>query len=186
MFGFSKDDLLTLVEKCLSARPSVRLSVRPLTIKLNGAICAIVIWIEVDETNRTIWLSRSSKVKVKVTEPLNLRKSPFSKSISFAISVARLNMIIAYDTMGQYLNFVESNFWIFVPFTCHVPPKFAFCAMSVRPSFTIKPHHYIDLMKPYDLYSDMARRRWEKSNHMIIKLMKMKIIHNQTHESHIK
>ena len=31
----------------------------------------IVIWIEVDETHQTIWISRWSKVKVKVKEPLN-------------------------------------------------------------------------------------------------------------------
>ena len=37
-------------------------SVRPFIIKLNKAIWSIVIYIEVDETDRTTWLSRTSKV----------------------------------------------------------------------------------------------------------------------------
>ena len=54
-------------------RPSVH-------AKLNGATWSMVEWIEVDETNRTISVSRSSKVKVKVT-----RLSQFAKIDDFKI-----------------------------------------------------------------------------------------------------
>ena len=92
----------------------------------------ILLWIEVDETNRMIWFSRWSKVKVKVTEHLNSRKLSYSKSISFAISVARLNLIIAYDIMGQYLNFVV-RFSNFCP--VHLPRGPKVCILCyVRPS----------------------------------------------------
>ena len=38
------------------------------------------------------------------------KKSPFPKSISFDISATSLNLITAYDTMRQYLDFFESDF----------------------------------------------------------------------------
>ena len=60
---------------------------------------------------------------------LRFWKSPFSKSNSIAVSVSRLNLIIAYDIMGQYLNSVESDYWIFAPFTGHMAPKITFSAM---------------------------------------------------------
>ena len=60
-----------------------------------------------------------------------LTRSPFSKSISFAVPVGMLNVL--NDSMGQYPNFVMSDFRIFAPLTCHVPSKFAFSAMSVCP-----------------------------------------------------
>ena len=88
-------------------------SVRPFTMKLKREIWSLVILIEVDETYTMVWLSRSPKVKVKVTRPLKLRKWRFSNSISSAISQAILNLIVAYESMGQYLNLVRAGFSIF-------------------------------------------------------------------------
>ena len=56
------------------------------------------VWIEVDETNLPIWLSRSSEVKVKVTRRPNLQKWPFSKFISSAIYGARSGLMMDYES----------------------------------------------------------------------------------------
>ena len=70
------DDLMKPVE--MTARPSERTvrsqwnstepPVLPFTMKLNGATCSIVEWIEVDGTNRSISFSRSSKVEIRVVK----------------------------------------------------------------------------------------------------------------------
>ena len=79
------------------------------------------------------------QIEVKVAEPLNLRKWLLSKFISFAISVAGLNLNIAYDIIGQYLNFIESNFK-FLPRASKVS---IFCDVrpSVRPSVRVSVHN---------------------------------------------
>jgi len=59
-----RDDLINPVK--MSVRMSVRLSVRTSTIKHNAATNQIVVFVKVDETFTTIWLSRSSEVRVKV------------------------------------------------------------------------------------------------------------------------
>ena len=104
-------------------------SVRPFTMKLKQEIWSLVILIEVDETYTMVWLSRSPKVKVKVTRPLKLQKWCFSNSISSAISQAILNLIVAYESMGQYLNLVGTDFRISLSFSRHVTSKFAKTAL---------------------------------------------------------
>jgi len=55
-----RDDLLNPVKM------SVRISVRTSTIKLNAATNQIVVFVKVDETFTTTWLSRLSEVMVKI------------------------------------------------------------------------------------------------------------------------
>jgi len=70
---------------CLSVRPSVRTSIRPYvrlyvhmsTIKFNAATNQIVLFVKVNETFTTIWLSRSYKVRVKVTWDLRFQNDNF-------------------------------------------------------------------------------------------------------------
>ena len=92
-------------------------------MKLKQEIWSLVILIEVDETYTMVWLSRSPKVKVKLTRPLKMRKWRFSNSISSAISQAILNLIVAYESMGQYLNFDQADFRYSL--SCHVTSKLA-------------------------------------------------------------
>ena len=65
--------------------PSVSMYIRKSTMKHNAAPNQIVVFVKVDETFTTIWLSRSSEVRVKVTWDLNVQKWRFSNSISSAI-----------------------------------------------------------------------------------------------------
>jgi len=75
-----RDDLINPVKMsvCTSVRPSIRTS----TMKHNAATNQIVIFVKIDETFMTIWLSRSSEVRVKVTWDWNFLKWRFSNSIS--------------------------------------------------------------------------------------------------------
>jgi len=68
-----------------NVRPSVHPSVHTSTIKLNAATNQIVEFVKVDETFTTIWLSRSSEVRVKVMWDLKFQKWRFSNSISSTI-----------------------------------------------------------------------------------------------------
>ena len=98
---------------------SENMSVRPSTIKRNVATSHNMILVEVDKTCATIWLLRSSEVKVKVTGPSNLRKWPKSKSISSAICGGLLNIVNDYDSTGQHLNLIESDFSLPLSFSFH-------------------------------------------------------------------
>jgi len=69
----------------MSIRPSVRPCVCTSTIKYNAAKNQVVEFVRVDETFTTIWLSRSSEVRVKVMWDLKFQKWRFSKYISSAI-----------------------------------------------------------------------------------------------------
>jgi len=82
-----RDDLINPVKMSvhMSVRPYVRPYVRTSTIKDNGATDQIVVFVKVDETLMTLWLLRSSEVRVKVTWNLKFQKWRFSKSISSAI-----------------------------------------------------------------------------------------------------
>ena len=79
----------------------------------------LYVWIEVDETNRLIWLSRSSEVKVKVTRPPNLQKWPFSKCISSAIYGARWGLMMDYESLGQYVTSLRPDFSLSVSFSIY-------------------------------------------------------------------
>jgi len=63
----------------------VRTYVCTSTIKHNAATNQIVVFVKVDETFTMIWLSRSPKVRVKVTWDLKFQTWWFSKSISYAV-----------------------------------------------------------------------------------------------------
>ncbi len=70
-----------------------------------------------------VLVSRDFKVGKK------MRKWRFSKSISSYISQAILNLIVAYESMGQYLNLVGTDFRISLSFSRHVTSKFAKTAL---------------------------------------------------------
>jgi len=83
-----RDYLINAVK--MSVRPYVRTSVltyvhRPQSNTMQPQLNQIVVFVRVDETFTTIWLSRSSKVRVKVTWDLKFQKRRFSNSISSAI-----------------------------------------------------------------------------------------------------
>jgi len=81
-----RDNLINPVKNVrVSIHPSVHLYVRTSTIKHNAATNQIVIFVKVDETFTTIWLSRSSEVRVKITWDFKFQKWRFSNSISSAI-----------------------------------------------------------------------------------------------------
>ena len=63
----------------------LELSIHTSTIKHNAATNQVVIFVKVDETFTTIWLSRSSEVRVKVAWDLKFQKWQFSNTISSAI-----------------------------------------------------------------------------------------------------
>ena len=64
------------------------------------------------EHDLIIWVSMSFNPSVRPSvRPL--RKWRFSNSISSAISQAILNLIVAYESMGQFLNFDRAGFSIF-------------------------------------------------------------------------
>ena len=97
-----------MVEKCPSIRPSVRTYVRTYvrtsTIKLTPAIRVIHRWIGGDETNRTVCHSRSSKVKVKVSDLSKFGKCPFSTLNNYISDDGASDVIRDYCIMGQFLN----------------------------------------------------------------------------------
>ena len=105
-----RDDLINPVK--MSVRPYVRPSVRTSTIKHNAAINQIVVFVRVDETFTTIWLSRSSEVRVNVTWDLKFQKWWFSKSISSAIFQPIKKIPTVSDTRPKYLKSLWLDFWI--------------------------------------------------------------------------
>ena len=115
----------------MSVRPSVRRPtyvrpyVRTSTIKLNAATNQIVVFVKVDETFTTIWLSRSSEVGVKVTWNLKFQKWRFSKSISSAIFQPIKKIPTVSDTRPKYLKSLRPDFWISSSLSSHVTSNFA-------------------------------------------------------------
>ena len=73
-----------------------------------------MVFVKFDETFMTIWLSRSSEVRVKVKWDLNFQKWPFSKSISSAIfqpikkipTVSETRPKISKISRAGFLNFL--------------------------------------------------------------------------------
>jgi len=65
--------------------PSVRTFIHTSIMKHNAATNQIVVFVKVDETFTTIWLSRSSEIRVKVTWDFKLQKWRFSNYISSTI-----------------------------------------------------------------------------------------------------
>jgi len=104
---------------------NVRPSIRTSTIKLNAATNQIVEFVRVDETMTTIWLSRSSEVRVKVTWDLNFQKWWFSKSISSAIFQPIKKIPTVSETRSKYLKSLGPNFSISSQLSSHVTSKFA-------------------------------------------------------------
>jgi len=117
-----RDDLINLVKVsiCPYVHPSVRTYIRTSvrtyihmsTFKLNAAINQIVVFVRVDETFMTIWLSRSSEVRVNVTWDLKFQKWWFSKSISSAIFQPIKKIPTVSDTRPKYLKSLWLDFWI--------------------------------------------------------------------------
>ena len=116
------------MEKCPSIRPYVRTS----TIKRNAATCVIHRWIGGDETNRTVCYSRSSEVKVKVSDSSNFEKWPFSTLNNSTIYEGIPNVILDLDTMGQYLNFVGPDFSLSLSFSFYGTSKLAANAVFTK------------------------------------------------------
>ena len=96
----------------MSVRTYVRPSVRTSTIKHNAATNQIVEFVRVDETFTTIWLSRSSEVRVKVMWDLKFQKWRFSKSISSAIFQPVKKIPTVSDTRPKYLKSIRPDFCI--------------------------------------------------------------------------
>jgi len=92
--------------------PYVPPSVRTSTIKLNAATNQIVEFVRVDETFTTIWLSMSSKVRVKVMWDLKFQKWRFSKSISSTIFQPIKKIPTVSYTRPKYLKSFGPDFLI--------------------------------------------------------------------------
>ena len=71
------------------------------------------------------FVSRDFKVGKKCENDDFHAKMTISKSISSYISQAILNLIVAYESMGQYLNLVGTDFRNSLSFSSHVTSKFA-------------------------------------------------------------
>jgi len=95
-----------------SEHMSVRTYIHTSTITHNAATNQIVVFVKVNETFMTIWLSRLSKVRVKVTWDLKFQKWQFSKSISSAIFQPIKKIPIVCDTRPKYLKSLRLDFWI--------------------------------------------------------------------------
>ena len=111
---------------CSSFRPSVRPYVDTFTMKRNAATNRLVILVEVDLPFTTIWLLRSSEVKVKVTEPRNMRKWPIWKSISSAIVDGGLNVV-----KKKLCPFARGSSWRMTSFHIFLPIKNTFCGKNI-------------------------------------------------------
>ena len=90
--------------------PAVRPYVCTSTMKHNAATNQIVIFVKVDETFTTIWLSRLSEVRVKVTWDLKFQKWRFSNSISSAIFQPIRKIPTVFDTRPIYLKSLRPDF----------------------------------------------------------------------------
>ena len=92
-------------------------------------------------------LSRSSKVKV--TAGSKSRKWPFSKSISSAIYGPRLNLIMDYESMGQYLNLIGPDFLFSLSFSTYERLKvteIAFLHQFFKRVFSTKENRRVKLL----------------------------------------
>ena len=102
-----------------------------------------------------------SKVKVKVTWPLKLRKWRFSKSISSAIFDPIWKVITVLETRGQYLNSLRPDFWISLSFS-----RFRFLKLHF---LKVKFEKNQSPRSPMCDIS-MDRGRWDKPNDTIFKV----------------
>jgi hypothetical protein len=101
----------------------VRPSVRPSTFFLSD-FHKLGTYVVLDKWFTTVWPWPRSKVKVKVTGVLKLRKVPFSKSISSINELWIQILSMDYDTREQYLKSIGPDFRISIPVSCHVTLNF--------------------------------------------------------------